>query len=346
MDRVAIVVLNYKGIEDTISCLASLSKQTYENFQIVAVENGSGDNSVEEFKKLKKKYGHRLVTLYNKKNLGFDGGVNTGIRWALQNDCDYVALFNNDATADKHWLENLVKAAKKHKSGLTTGLLLLEDGKTIDSTGDWFSKWGLGFPRNRGDSVDLAPKGGFVFGSSAGATLYSIPMLRQIGIFDNDYFAYYEDTDISFRAQLGGWKVYYEPSAIAYHKLSQTSKRMKSGFMIYQTFKNMPFVFIKNVPAGLLLPIGIRFYTAYWLMVGRAIARGDGWPAIKGVVASFFFGFKKLGERWYIQRNKKVSTAYIKSILWDDLPPDQTGLRKLRAVFIREKSGSSGTVRN
>lgn len=337
MDRVAVVVLNYKGIDDTISCLASLSDQSYKNFKIVAVENGSGDHSTEEFKKLEKKYGDKLVTLYNKENLGFDGGVNTGIRWALEHDFDYVALFNNDATAHKDWLKNLVAAAKKHKSGLTTGLLLLADGKTIDSTGDWFSKWGLGFPRNRGDKTKEAPEGGFVFGSSAGATLYSVPMFREIGIFDEDYFAYYEDNDISFRAQLAGWKVYYEPSAIAYHKLSQTSKRMKSGFMIYQTFKNMPFVFVKNVPAGLLLPVGIRFYLAYWLMVGHAIARGNGWPAIKGVVANFFYGFKKLGERWHIQRNKKVSTAYIKSILWDDLPPDQTGLRKFRALFTGKK---------
>lgn len=333
MNRVAVVVLNYKGIDDTVECIASLAEQTFSHFTIIAVENGSHDGSAEVLEKLEKTYGSKLRVLYNDKNLGFDGGVNTGIRWALANDCDYVALFNNDAVADKKWLENLLKAADKHKSGLTTGLLLLEDGKTIDSSGDWFSMWGLGFPRSRGDKTENAPKGGFIFGSSAGATVYSVPMLREIGIFDEDYFAYYEDTDISFRAQLAGWKVYYEPSAVAYHKLSQTSKRMKSGFMIYQTFKNLPFVFIKNVPLGLLLSIGSRFYLAYCLMIGHAIVRGNGWPALKGAGMSFLLGFKKLGERRRIQRNKKVSTAYIKSILWDDMPPDQTGLRKFRALF-------------
>lgn len=337
MNRVAVVVLNYKGIEDTIASIASLAKQTYDNFTIVAIENGSADGSAEEFKKLEAQYGDTLQTLYNKENLGFDGGVNTGIRWALKNDFDFVALFNNDATADKDWLKNLVSSSIEHKSGITTCLFLREDGQTIDSTGDWYSIWGLPFPRNRGDKVSKAPEGGFVFGATAGATLYSVPMLREIGLFDEDFFAYYEDNDISFRAQLAGWKVYYEPSAIAYHKLSQTSKRMNTGFAVLQTFKNLPLVFIKNVPAGLLIPIGIRFYTAYWLMLGHALLRDRNFAATNGMYMSFFLGFKALAARRRIQKNKKVSTAYIKSMLWNDLPPDQTGLRKLRRFFTGKK---------
>lgn len=334
MGSIAVVVINFKGIQDTIECIASLSRQSYTNLKIIAVENGSHDGSVEKFKELEKKYGNKLVTLYNDKNLGFDGGANTGIRWAIDNNCGHVALLNNDAVADKDWVKNLVSAAHKHKSGLTTGLLLREDGKTIDSSGDWYSKWGLGFPRSRGDTAETAPDGGFVFGASGGATLFSVPMLREIGIFDEDFFAYYEDNDISFRAQLAGWTVYYEPSAVAYHKLMQTSGRMRSGFATYQTFKNLPLVFIKNVPFSLLLPVGIRFYTAYWLMVGHAIVKGNGLAALQGVVMAMVLSIKKLPARWRIQHNKKVSTDYIKKLLWDDLPPDQTGLRKLRKVFI------------
>jgi GT2 family glycosyltransferase len=333
MSSVGVVVLNYKGIEDTVDCIASLSRQTYNDFVIIAVENGSRDGSAEVFKKLEKQYGDKLVTLYNDKNLGFDGGVNTGIRWAFEHDLDFVALFNNDATADKDWVEHLVSASKEHESGITTGLLLREDGDSIDSTGDWFSKWGLGFPRNRGDDASLAPKGGYVFGATGGATLYSVPMLRDIGIFDEDFFAYYEDNDISFRAQLAGYKVYYEPAARAYHKLSQTSNRMPSGFAIYETFKNLPLVFVKNVPLALLIPIGLRFYLAYWLMLGNAVAKGMGWPALRGAFMAFVLGFKKLPARWHIQSRRKVSIDYIKEILWDDLPPDQTGLRKFRKVF-------------
>lgn len=333
--RVAVVVLNYKGIDDTIKCIASLSEQTYKNFVIVAVENGSHDGSAEKFKDLEKKYSDQLATLYNDKNLGFDGGVNTGIRWAMANNFDYVALFNNDAVADKKWLETLVKAAKLHDSGITTGLLLHGDGKTIDSTGDWYSKWGLPFPRNRGDKTAKAHDSEFVMGATGGASLFSLEMLAEIGIFDEDFFAYYEDNDISFRAQLAGWKVYYVKAAVAYHNQGSTANRMASGFAVYQTFKNLPLVYFKNVPRGLLVPIGIRFYPAYWLMLGNAIRRGSGGPALKGALMSILLGCKKIPERWRIQRNKKVSTHYIESLLWDDLPPDQTGLRKLRKIITR-----------
>lgn len=334
MNRVAIVVVNYKGIEDTKSAIASLAKQSFPDFTIVAVENGSHDGSAEVFHQLEHDYGKKLVALYNDKNTGFDGGVNTGIKWAFDNNCEYVILFNNDAIADPKWVESLVTTAdKKQDCAMVTGLLLHQDGKTIDSTGDWYSTWGLPFPRNRGDKTSVAPTEGEVFGATGGATLHRIATLKEIGIFDEDFFAYYEDVDISFRAQLMGWKVYYQPKAIAYHQQGGTSSKMP-GFTVYQTFKNLPLVYIKNVPFGLLFPIGVRFYAAYWLMYFKALLRGDFIPATKGLLQGIWYSLKALGKRRHIQRTKKVSTTYIKSILWPDLPPDQTGLRKLRRFFI------------
>ena len=123
MNRVAIVVLNYKGIEDTKACLASLSQLTYLDFTIVAVENGSKDGSADEFRKLEAQYGDKLVALCNKENLGFAGGVNTGIRWALDHDYDMIALFNNDATADPEWLTKLTERLNNTpEASIATGL--------------------------------------------------------------------------------------------------------------------------------------------------------------------------------------------------------------------------------
>ncbi|HEU5121643.1 MAG TPA: glycosyltransferase family 2 protein [Candidatus Saccharimonadales bacterium] len=338
MNRVAVVVVNYKGIEDTKHCLAALSEQTFKDFTIIAIENGSHDRSVDEFKKFEQQYGDNLITLYNDKNLGFDGGVNTGIHWAMERDFEYIILCNNDALPDENWVKSLVAAAdKKPAHGIITSLLLLEDGTTIDSTGDWYSKWGLPFPRNRHDKTEKAPKAEDVFGGTGGASLFRMKMLREIGIFDEDFFAYYEDIDISFRAQLYGWKVYYEPKAIAYHQQGATANRMPGHFAVYQTFKNLPLVYIKNVPRGLLFSIGIRFWFAYALMLGNAIVKGRGWDAIKGWLMSIvLFWTSALPKRLKIQKDKKVSAAYIRSILWADLPPDQTGLRKLRRLFIRK----------
>jgi GT2 family glycosyltransferase len=332
MKRVAIVVLNWNGITDTLGCLRSLQKQSYKNFTIVAVDNGSTDNSVELLRRYQKEHTTNVELVINPKNFGFSGGVNTGIEWALNNDCDYVALFNNDSIADKNWLKNLINSSEPKKVGISTGLLLHFDGKTIDSTGDWYSIWGLPFPRNRNDKTADAPKKEFVFSASGGGSLYKTEMLRDIGLFDEDFFAYYEDTDISFRAQLAGWKIAYEPAALAYHKQGATSKKMP-GLAVYQTFKNLPLLFLKNVPHGLLFSVGIRFKIAYILMFLNAIKKGNGKPAVKGAWMAFMLSFKKLGERWVIQKNKRVSTEYIKSMLWNDLPPDQTGLRKLRKMF-------------
>lgn len=336
MNRALIVVLNWNGIDDTLQCLDSLLQQSYKHTHILVVDNGSIDNSKLLLDEYQSQHPKEIDVVYNPANFGFAGGVNTGIEWALNEDYEYVALFNNDATADKDWLKNLVKAIEPDEIGISTGLLLHEDGKTIDSSGDWFSSWGLAFPRNRGDKARKAADSGLVFGASGGASLYKTAMFRDIGLFDEDFFAYYEDVDMSFRAQLAGWKVAYTSEAIAYHKQGATSKKIP-GFAIYHTFKNLPLLYLKNVPTRLLFPIGVRFYFAYWLIVGNAIAHGNGWPALKGVWMSFALSFKKRIERWHIQKHKRVTADYIKSILWNDLPPDQTGLRKVRKFFTGKK---------
>ncbi len=332
MKRVAIVVLNWNGIDDTLPCLDSLLSQTYKDFHLVVVDNGSIDNSKELLDKYQSQHSDMVDVIYNPTNFGFAGGVNTGIEWALNEDFDYVALFNNDAVADKNWLSSLVKVIDGKHISMATGLLLHEDGKTIDSTGDWYSKWGLAFPRNRGDKTSKAPSAGEVFSGSGGATLYKIALFKDIGLFDEDYFAYYEDVDISFRAQLAGWKVVYTPDAKAYHKQGATSNKIP-GFTIYQIFKNSPLLFIKNVPRKLLFSVGVRFYLAYLLILANAIVKGNGKPALKGAWMGLILGFKKIGERRQIQKNKRVSADYIKSILWNDLPPEQTGIRKFRRLF-------------
>jgi GT2 family glycosyltransferase len=333
MNRVAVVILNWNGIKDTISCLDSLIVQTYSNYTIVVIDNGSVDDSVDVLQKYITDHQDKPIELIcNPKNLGFAGGVNTGIRWALDKKFDAVALFNNDATADKDWLSCLAKGLTDKEVGISTGLLLHENGKTIDSTGDWYSKWGLPFPRSRGENTIFAPNDGLVFGASGGATLYRSEMLRDIGLFDEDFFAYYEDADISFRAQLAGWKVNYASDAIAYHKQGATSKKIP-GFAVYQTFKNLPILYLKNVPLKLLLSVGIRFYFAYVLMYINSFTHKTGWAATKGVFKAIALTVKAVKQRHTIQGNKRVTTDYIKSILWDDLPPDQTGLRKVRKIF-------------
>jgi len=325
------VIPSWNAVDYVGACIESLQKQTLQP-TIVVVENGSIDGSAEY---IAKNYPD-VVILQQPKNLGFAGGVNVGIRYAIKQDAEFVALFNNDAVADKAWLSGLVNAAKKYpEAGIVTGKFADIHNTHLDSTGDIYTTWGLPFPRGRGEKVsNKYDHDNWVFGATGGASLYRTKMLNDIGLFDEDFFAYYEDIDISFRAQLAGWKVYFEPSAIAYHQMGATSGKIK-GFTTYQTHKNFPMLLWKNVPMGLMPMIFPRLFFAYWTFVFSAIARGQPWPAIKGQLKALVLLPKKLSERRTIQNNKRVSDDYIRSILTYDLPPNATKLRRVRAGWWR-----------
>lgn len=337
MTSVLIIVLNWNGIEDTEKCITTLLKQGYENYKILIVDNGSKDDSKQRIQTLVNQHPDKLTALFKPVNKGFAGGVNTGITYGLENNFDAIVLFNNDAVADEKWLSNLVNASNTNDASITTGLLLHADGKTIDSTGDFYSTWGIAFPRQRGALAETAPESGFVFGASGGSSLYKSSLFKDIGLFDETFFAYYEDADISFRAQLAGHKVYYTKEAVAYHKQGATSNKIP-GFTVYQTFKNLPLLFWKNIPGKLLIKVGSRFTLLYILIFGNAIKNGSGLSAFKGMLASIGHFWKSaLRERIHIQKNKKVSVEYIASILYPDLPPEQTGMRRFRKLFTVRK---------
>lgn len=323
-----IVVLNWNGENDTIRCIESLLRQSFPA-TILVVDNDSSDNSVSA---LVAKFKDDIILLKQPRNLGFAGGVNVGIRYAIDNGYDAVALLNNDAVADKDWLKELMHAIQPHRVGIATGLLLHQDGMTIDSTGEFYSSWGLAFPRNRGDGVNLAPGAGFVFGASGGASLIKSVVFKKIGMYDEDFFMYFEDVDLSFRAQLAGWKVTFNPKAIAYHKQGASTKKVP-GLAVQKYFANLPQVFIKNVPNGLLWYIGSRLYLSYILFLLNALFHGNAIPAFKGFGENILLTPGSLIKRRNIQKHRKVSATHIKRMLWDGPTPIQTGMRKFLRFF-------------
>ena len=331
--KTAVIVLNWNGADDALECIDSLILQTADA-SIIIVDNDSSDDSVEQFKSYQKEHADESIFLLeNSQNLGFAGGINSGIRYAFEKDFEFIGVLNPDAVADSQWLENLLEEFKNPKVGVATGLMLRRDGKTVDSSGDFYTTWGLPGPRNRDEpSSNALTEPGEVFGATGGGALYRAEMLREIGLFDEDFFMYYEDVDLSFRAQLAGWKVRYTPKAIAYHKVGASSAKVP-GLAVYNTFKNLPQVFIKNVPGRLFWSIGLRFFLTYWLIFASAIRHGNGLPALKGIFASIAKKPAAYRKRWNIQRSRKVSVDYIKNIIHDGPLPNQTGLLKFRKFF-------------
>ncbi|OGL22504.1 hypothetical protein A2707_04225 [Candidatus Saccharibacteria bacterium RIFCSPHIGHO2_01_FULL_45_15] len=332
IDKIAVVIPNLNGEMYLPLAIDSLLKQTIA-IRIIVVENASTDDS----KKILDNYQDKIHIIHNATNKGFAGGVNTGIAYALEHDFDLIALFNNDAIAQPNWIESLTSCMNAHPEvGIVTSKIQLADGKTLDSTGEFYTSWGLPYPRGRGLPVDLHNKNEYIFGASGGASLYRSSLFKDIGLFDEKFFAYYEDTDVSFRAQLADWKVMFEPNAIVNHRQGETSKKMARGFTVTQTFKNLPVLYAKNVPFGLLISTGIRFWFAYLLMLGNAVVHGNTVPALKGLLGSLWLIPHTILSRRQTQKTKRVSTSYIKSILIYDLPPDQTGIRKLRKFFSKK----------
>ena len=327
--KVAVVIPSWNGVDEIGACLDSLLDQSVAA-HIIVVENGSSDGSLEFIQTTYPS----VEVLAQKKNLGFAGGVNVGICKAMNDDYQHVALLNNDAVADKDWLKHLLEALRGNASaGIVTCKLMSEDKQHIDSTGDQYTTWGLPFPRDRDVEASKAHNApAEVFGASGGASLYRSTMLEEVGLFDEDFFAYYEDVDLSFRAQLAGWKVLYEPKAEAYHATGSTSRKIK-GFTTYQTFKNFPILFWKNVPTQLVPKMLPRFMIAHASIYVSSLLGGRGWPATKGALRALILFPKKLIQRRNIQKNRKVSVDYINSILVHDLPPNATKLRRLRAIF-------------
>ncbi len=317
MKKIFVVIPNWNGADMIAECLESLEKQTCKH-EVIVVDNGSVDESVSiieaQFPDV------HLIRL--PENTGFSGGVNTGIAYALEQKADAIALFNNDAVAEKDWLKHLVETMETQpEAGIVACKLLRDDKKHFDSTGDFYTIYGMPFPRGR-NQLD---KGQYdkleeVFGASGGASLYRAEMFNQIGIFDQAFFAYYEDVDISFRAQLAGWKIFYNPKARVYHHVSATSSKLGS-FTRYHATKNFYLLYAKNMPRKLYWKYALRFAFLAVFLAGSSMLRGGFWAYLRGTCKAFWLTPHIIRERRRIQRERTVSIAYIDSILVKERPP-------------------------
>jgi GT2 family glycosyltransferase len=240
----------------------------------------------------------------------------------MKNGYEFVALFNNDAVADKNWLKNLLGAAQKHsKAGIVTGKFMRSDKKHIDSTADMLSIYGLPFPRGRNElDTGQYDNGEYIFGATGGASLYRMSMFYKIGLFDEDFFAYFEDVDISFRAQSAGWKVYYEPTAVAYHKIGATSSKMGS-FPRYHSVKNLILLYNRNMPGLLFWKYKLRLLSQVARMFFGSLRDRQLGAFFHSLWTAFLLIPKTL---WVRHKNKTLRTvpvSKIDSLLYHGRPP-------------------------
>ena len=311
-----VIIVNWNGRELLTECLESLRGQEYKPLDITLVDNGSVDGSVDFVAQTYPE----VRTIALSKNAGFSAANNIALI-ALNNvRSEYVALLNNDAVAHPMWLKNLVNALESHQeAGFAASKMLFYDNPdVIDRAGDVYTRAGTGLLRGRGVSADKYNRQEWIFGACAGAALYRTRMLRDIGFFDEDFFLVYEDVDLSFRAQLKGYKCLYVPEAVVYHKAS-ASIVYDSPISVYYSHRNLEWVYIKNMPAGLLFktifPHVIYDIAAFLYFVtrgrGRDFIRAKR-DALKGLT-------KALQKRRQIQSDRRVDDDYIWNLLEKEL---------------------------
>jgi GT2 family glycosyltransferase len=248
----SIIIPNLNGshfLKDCIgSLLQSLNKLNDIKFEIIFVDNGSTDDSINTFTDLIDNSKVFYSIVINKKNLGFARAVNQGIE---KSKYDWVILLNNDVTINDNWFELICKEIKNNKEPKAAaffGTVLNKTGNKFESTGLKFYYRGKAENINNGKAFDpeiIKKDSTFVWGASAALVVYNKNILTHVGMFDEDFFAYEEDVDVALRLHNLGFKTLYVPQAVCWHLGGGTSNNM-GNFRNIMDAKNWIYIIIKN----------------------------------------------------------------------------------------------------
>lgn len=241
--EVSVVIPNFNGIAFLDSVLASLEGQTLSNFEVILVDNGSTDGSC-SFVTANYPWVH-LIELAE--NFGFCGAVNAGIRAAK---APYVLLLNNDTEVKEDFVEEMLAAIRRHKNAFSCGARMVQyhDRDRLDDVGNYYCALGWSFARGRGKDIHAYETEDKIFSACAGAAIYRKKIIEKIGYFDEEHFAYLEDTDIGYRARIYGYENWYAPKAIVYHVGSGTSGSRYNQFKTRYSSRNNIYLIYKNIP--------------------------------------------------------------------------------------------------
>jgi GT2 family glycosyltransferase len=316
---VSVTIVTFNSARFIGKCLHHLFEQDYRKLEVVVIDNASRDSTFTELQA----FASRIRLVRNNKNVGFAAGQNQAI--ALTHS-DWVLTLNPDVRLAPDFISKAVAAGETDSSiGSVSGKLIrmgpdfaIPPQSILDSTGIYFAPELRHFDRGNGD-LDAGQYNSFehVFGVTGAAALYRRTMIEDVSIdgefFDSEFFAYREDADLAWRAQLLGWKCLYAPTAVAHHvrKVLPATRRSLAAARNMQSVKNRFLMRIKNVTGDLdrrhFLSITLRDA----LVVGGCLLREwSSLPAFPTVVR--LFG-KMLCKRRQIMRKRRVSTEYMNS---------------------------------
>lgn len=302
----SVLTLSWNNAAHLQKCLDCLTKQTFRDFEVIIVDNGSTEASDVILQNNQVGLSLRVESLG--KNKGFAAANNIGAHLAR---AKWLALLNADAFPEPDWLENLMHAAEKNPdfSSFSSRQIQATARDLLDGAGDAYHITGLAWRRYYNRAVqEYGQQKEDVFSACPAAALYSRESFLHVGGFDEDYFSYFEDVDLGFRLRLNGEKCLYVPDAVVHHVGSaSTSKR--SDFSVYYGYRNLIWTFVKNMPSPLIwifLPMHLAamlFFATYLTL------RGQGKAIWKAIFDALLGLPRMLEKRRAIQKNKRIEAV-------------------------------------
>lgn len=303
---VSVIIVNWNGMRFLKDCLGSLSKSTYKNTEILFVDNASVDDSVGFVKKNFPK-----ITIYkNSKNLGFAGGHEVAYKNVKG---EVILLLSMDTIIEKNVIQELVNTLESDSSigAVQPKLLMYPEKDLIDSVGSFFLLSGLlyhyGYQKNH--TLAKYNKQMDVYSAKGACILFRKSTLDKTGLFDKDYFAYFEETDLCHRIWLAGYRVVYSPKAIVYHTGGGASKKMVPSFIQFHSYKNRICTYLKNLSLKYLLivfPSTIAIYEATSLLFLVKLQFSLAWALQRAILWNIMHLPETIKKRKFIQSKIRV----------------------------------------
>lgn len=265
---ISVIIINHNGVAFLDRCFSSLLRTNYDNFEVIFVDNASTDESVEY---LKNKFNDkRIAFIQNDKNYGVPGGRNIGFQKAKG---DFIVFLDNDTEIDSEWLNGLINVFKTDcKIAVAQSKLLnMVERNKFDHAGDYLTPFGFLYERSN-QAID---NGQFdkiedIFNAKGAATMIKSSIFKELGMYDDSYFMYLEETDFCFKVWLSGYRVAFAPKSIVWHAFNTPLKEMKkyySNYVVrYYGCRNYITTLIKNLSLINLLKI-LPFHILGWFVI-------------------------------------------------------------------------------
>ena len=291
--KIAVVIINWNSYLHSRNCIRSLNESSIKDFDIILVDNASTDVSGE---KLRDEF-NDIIFLKTSSNLGFTGGNNKGIQYALDNQYDYILMLNNDVFVDQNFIYHLKNYLDLHPDvGAVQPLIYRHPERSkIWNGGGFFNRMLAKSFSNRTFDSNIDPKE--IDWISGCAFMLRASVFRETGLLNEKYFAYHEDVDLSFRIRSAGYKLVFIPASIIYHiggGSSNSAEKKKEGYqnpdVHYYNTRNQIWI-IRTWLEWYKKPIAILYHALYSVSLAAYFLIRMRWNKFKAVVKGFIHGF-------------------------------------------------------